>query len=64
MGAKVRHISTDDVRQMTDSDGLVLRGCGGDPQEWVDGINTVLTDEKNPAERQHVRQRSGVPTRR
>ena len=28
---------------MKDSEGLVLQGCGGDPQEWVDGINTMLT---------------------
>jgi hypothetical protein len=25
---------------------MILRGCGGDPQEWVDGINEVLTNEK------------------
>lgn len=30
---------------MHGSEGLVLQGCGGDPQEWVDGINGLLTDE-------------------
>ena len=26
-------------------EGLILQGCGGDPQEWLDGINQILTDE-------------------
>lgn len=30
---------------MNDSEGLILQGCGGDLQEWVDGINEMLTDE-------------------
>ena len=29
---------------MGDQEGLVLQGCGGDPQEWVDGINDMLTE--------------------
>ena len=31
-------------RKMNDSEGLVLQGCGGDLQEWVDGINDMLTE--------------------
>ena len=30
---------------MNGKEGLVLQGCGGDPQEWLDGINGLLTDE-------------------
>ena len=37
-------ITTDDLRKMEDQEGLVLQGCGGDPQEWVDGINEMLTE--------------------
>ena len=30
---------------MADSDGLILQGCGGSLDEWVDGINDMLTKE-------------------
>ena len=40
----VSQITTDDLRKMSSQEGLVLQGCGGDPQEWVDGINDLLTD--------------------
>ena len=36
-------ITTDDLRKMEDQEGLILQGCGDDPQEWVDGINEMLT---------------------
>ena len=39
-----KQITTDDLRRMEDREGLVLQGCGGDPQEWVDGINGLLTE--------------------
>ncbi|MDO4945815.1 MAG: hypothetical protein Q4E74_11535 [Ruminococcus sp.] len=29
---------------MNDCEGLVLQGCGGDLQEWVDGINNILAE--------------------
>jgi hypothetical protein len=34
-----------DVKQMTETEGLILQGCGGDPQELVNGINQILTEE-------------------
>ena len=40
----VKQITTDDLRHMEGQEGLVLQGCGGDPQEWVDGINRELTE--------------------
>ena len=33
------------LRRMGDQEGLILQGCGGDPQEWVDGINEILAKE-------------------
>ena len=38
-------ISTEQLRRMEDQEGLVLQGRGGDPQEWVDGINEILAQE-------------------
>ena len=29
---------------MDGQEGLILQGCGGDLQEWVDGINGLLTE--------------------
>ena len=40
----VREITADDLRHMEGQEGLVLQGCGGPPQEWVDGINGLLTE--------------------
>lgn len=41
----VQTISIDRLRRMGDQEGLILQGCGGDLQEWVDGINEILTEE-------------------
>ena len=41
----IRTISTEQLRRMGDHEGLILQGCGGDPQEWVDGINQIFTEE-------------------
>ena len=40
----MREITTTDLRRLDHHEGLILQGCGGDPQEWVDGINGLLTD--------------------
>ena len=37
-------ISTEQLRKMNNSEGLIIQGCGGDLQEWVDGINEMLTE--------------------
>lgn len=39
----VKQITTDDLRRMENREGLILQGCGGSLQEWVDGINELLT---------------------
>lgn len=40
----IHQIQPDDLRRMSDREGLILQGCGGDPQEWLDGINEMLTE--------------------
>ena len=42
--AEIQQITTDDLRRMDGQEGLILQGCGGDLQEWVDGINSLLTE--------------------
>lgn len=41
----VKEINIDDLRRMDGKEGLILQGCGGDLQEWLDGINELLTTE-------------------
>ena len=41
----MKKISLEELKQMKNKGGLVLQGCGGDLQEWADGINKILTDE-------------------
>ena len=39
----MKETTIDQLRQMEGSEGLIIQGCGGDLQEWVDGINDLLT---------------------
>lgn len=39
----ITNITTEQLRRMNEKEGLILQGCGGDLQEWVDGINEELT---------------------
>lgn len=41
----MRELSIEQLRQMNEEEGLILQGCGGDPKEWVDGINDLFTKE-------------------
>ena len=41
---KVQTITTEEMRRNDAGEGLILQGCGGDLQEWVDGINDMLTE--------------------
>ena len=41
----IQQITTDELRKMHDKEGLILQGCGGDLQEWLDGINEMFTEE-------------------
>lgn len=39
-------IKKEDLIEMSGQEGLILRGCDGEIQEWIDGINELFTDEK------------------
>ena len=38
----IERITADDLRDMEHQEGLVLQGCGGEAQEWLDGINDSM----------------------
>ncbi len=40
----VKDITVEELRQMDKREGIIFQGCGGDPREWVDGINDMLTE--------------------
>ena len=39
----IKAITTNGLRRMGDCEGLILQGCGGNLQEWLDGINEMFT---------------------
>ncbi len=39
----IEKVTSEDLRRMENQEGLILQGCGGDLNEWVDGINQMLT---------------------
>lgn len=41
----IKYIAAEELRKMGDREGLILQGCGGDLNEWVEGINDLLTAE-------------------
>lgn len=40
---EIKNITTNDLRRMNGKEGLILQGCEGEVQEWVDGINNMFT---------------------
>ena len=42
--AQLQSIEAESLRKMDGQEGLILQGCGGDLQEWVDGINETLSE--------------------
>ena len=41
---EIKKITAEDLRRMDGKEGLIIQGCGGDLQEWVDGMNDLLTE--------------------
>lgn len=39
----IKTIKVKDLRSMTDTEGIIIQGCGGDLERWVEGINEELT---------------------
>lgn len=42
----VKQMTTNDLRKMKGTEGLILQGRGGSIDEWVDGINDLLTESE------------------
>ena len=42
----MKDITLDELKTMRKHEGLIIQGCGGDPQEWTDGIQDLLTTEE------------------
>ena len=40
----IEKITTDDLRKMKGKEGLILQGCGGEPQEWLEGVNRMFRE--------------------
>ena len=40
----IKNITTNELRKMNDKEGLILQGCGGDPQGWIDGVNEMFKE--------------------
>ena len=40
----VKQITTDDLRKMKGKEGLILQGCGGSIDNWINSINDLLTE--------------------
>lgn len=38
-------IQAEELRKMKEQEGLILQGCGGEAQEWLDGVNDLFTKE-------------------
>lgn len=43
--AKLMLVTTDDLRRMWKDEGIIFPDCGGDLNEWIDGVNEMLTEE-------------------
>ena len=41
----IKTITTNDLRAMKEKEGLILQGCGGRTQDWLDGINDLFTQQ-------------------
>lgn len=41
----MKTITIEELKNMRHQEGLILQGCGGDLQEWIDGINGILREQ-------------------
>lgn len=44
--SKISVVGIDELRKMRQTEGLVLQGCGGDPMEWLNGINGMFMKDE------------------
>ncbi len=40
----IETITTEDLRKMKGKEGLILQGCGGEPKEWLEGVNRMFRE--------------------
>ena len=40
----IETITKEDLRKMKGKEGLILQGCGGEPKEWLEGVNRMLNE--------------------
>lgn len=40
----IERITLEELKQMTNKEGIIFQGCGGDLKEWEDGVNELLTE--------------------
>ena len=40
----IETITTEALRKMKGKEGLILQGCGGEPKEWLEGVNRMLNE--------------------
>ena len=40
----VKEITANELRRMNQTDGLILQGCSGNFDKWVDRINELLSE--------------------
>ena len=43
--SEIKTIEADALKDMKGKEGLILQGCGGKLEEWLDGINEMLTED-------------------
>ena len=43
--SEIKTIEADALKDMKGKEGLILQGCGGKLDEWLDGINDMLTED-------------------
>ncbi len=41
----IKQVTPQDIRALKGKEGLILQGCGGPLEDWVNGINDELTEE-------------------
>ena len=51
----MKEITVDELKAMRGSEGLIIRGCGGDLSKWENGITEMLTESGIIKEGEHFK---------
>ena len=41
----IKNITTNELRRMKGREGIIFPGCGGDLNDWLNGINATFNEE-------------------